>query len=329
MSTRSAGGRSPPRPHGSMYSTSFGPFQRNADCWYQVNASSTIGSSPETVFRRAPSAREPGLSHARKRRARPPEHIEPAANAVGDEDEPVIRDEQVVELDRFLTGWRLGDVAADLANVRRVRRVVDAEPTVEVRREHDRVALERARTVLVQVVRSEPPAPFTVVALGHRKGRDLARAPLIADVDEVDVLSRAAAVGLDRLVGHREDAAVAQRKRRVRMRMASGAGRPLERAQKIKPSVLHAEDGDAGIEVAGERAIAMDDRVMAIHVADRIGRVVLGPGSILLTRPGPLGVEARTGRIGEVDRDRHVAAVTPGLGRRGGGAGPRGPESDD
>ena len=56
--------------------------------------------------------------------------------------------------------------------------------------------------------------------------------------------------------------------------------------------------------------------MVAIHIADRVGRVVLGSGSILLAGPGPLGVEARTGRIGEVDRDRYVAAVTPELGGR-------------
>src|SRR5712691_10756403 len=41
MRMRSAGGRPSVRPHESMYTTSFSPFQPKVDCLYHVNASST------------------------------------------------------------------------------------------------------------------------------------------------------------------------------------------------------------------------------------------------------------------------------------------------
>src|SRR5205823_12650041 len=115
--------------------------------------------------------------------------------------------EQVIELDDRLPARGLGNETRDLDHRARIARVVDAQSGAEVRRVDDRVALERARTGLMQVVRTEPESVRRAV-LRYREDREPARRALDRDVHDVDVLWCPGAIGIDGLIGRDHEAAV-------------------------------------------------------------------------------------------------------------------------
>src|SRR5207237_8888092 len=133
---------------------------------------------------------------------------------VGDEYGAVHVDEQVIELDDRLPARGLGNETRDLDYRARIARVVDAQSRAEVRRVDDRVALERPRTVLMQVVRTEPQSVRRAV-LRYREDRELARLALDRDVHEVDVLRCSGAIRIDGLIGRDYDASTAECECRV------------------------------------------------------------------------------------------------------------------
>ena len=63
----------------------------------------------------------------------------------------------------------------------------------------------------MEVVRPEAQPARAVVADRDREARDLFWPRLVRDIHEVDVLARAFAVGLDRLVGDDEQLSVSKR----------------------------------------------------------------------------------------------------------------------
>src|SRR5919197_4421407 len=129
MRMRSAGGRSPCRPHGSMYTTIRSPFQRKADCLYQVNASS-IALPPDDAVPKDPDSFDLHLyriagAEELRRRPREPD----AGRRPGDDD---------VTWPQLAAGRDLGDETRDLEDhVLRARvllgHAVDAGPDGEIR----------------------------------------------------------------------------------------------------------------------------------------------------------------------------------------------------
>src|SRR5207248_6437402 len=94
----------------------------------------------------------------------------------------------------------------------------------------DAVARERARPVLMEVVRTEAESARAVVADGHGESRDLSRRGLVRNIHEVNILARAFAVGLDGFVRDDEQLSVPERQRGVRVRVAPRSVGPGQRA---------------------------------------------------------------------------------------------------
>src|SRR5439155_25599073 len=104
-----------------------------------------------------------------------------------------------------------------LLRMKRVIGVVHAETGIEVGREDDAVVPNLAGPILVEVVRTEAQPTRAVIAGRYWEPRDLFWPGLVRDIHKVDVLARACAVRLDGFVGDREELAVPERQRRVRV----------------------------------------------------------------------------------------------------------------
>ncbi len=220
---------------------------------------------------------------------------------VRDEDGPIGVDKKIVQLDHRLAPRGGGDEARDLDRCSRVAGVVDTQTGAEVRRVHDRVALECAGPVLVEVVRSEPEAVRRPV-LGHRERRDLAGRRLIRDVDDMDVLLRARAIGVDRLIRRDDQTPIAEGEGRVSVGMPARAIGPVDLTQRGELPVVDAEHDDTRVEPARVGPVTAHDRVVTARIparrADpriRLGAPLLGKVKLRM-QPRPFG-------IGDVDGD--------------------------
>ena len=137
----------------------------------------------------------------------------------------------------------------------------------------------------------------------------------------MNVLARACAVRLDGFVGYREELAVPERQRRVRVGVTTRSLGPRERADEIERAFVPDRiDHYARVEVAAVCAIALHDDVMRADVA--LVRRALGV-SLLLSWPPPARGKPRIRRIPQVDDDQDPVPVTA-LARRGVGVSPAG-----